>query len=112
MPKMKPGLNAAIARLPEISLSDKNAKTHTFDLYLIDLARVYKEGDEDKTLVGENTAKEMFHAAVGLLSISLVSMETATIYEALFEKSSVTLLFISKDSDCVDHVLDTNARVC
>ncbi|KAM7541494.1 hypothetical protein Aperf_G00000045451 [Anoplocephala perfoliata] len=111
MSKMKPGLNATIARLPEINLSDTNAKTYAFDPYLIDLARIYKEEEEDKILVGENTAKEMFHAAVGLLSISLVSMETATIYEALFDKSSVTLLFVSKDNDCADHILNTNSRI-
>ncbi|VDK23170.1 unnamed protein product [Taenia asiatica] len=73
------------------------------------MARVYKEGKEDRRLIGENTVKEMFHTAVGLLSVSLVSMDKTTIYEALFEKSSVTLFFISRDDECTERLMETNS---
>lgn len=112
MHKHKLGPNSAVSRLPEIRLCDKNARTYVFDPYLVDMARVYKEGKEDRRLIGENTVKEMFHTAVGLLSVSLVSMDKTTIYEALFEKSSVTLLFISRDDECTERLMETNSLVC
>ncbi|VDM16803.1 unnamed protein product [Hydatigera taeniaeformis] len=105
------GPNSAISRLPEIKLFDKDARTYTFDLYLVDMARVYKEGKEDMRLIGENTVKEMFHTAVGLLSVSLVSMDKTTIYEALFEKSSVTIFIISRDDDCTGRLMETNSSI-
>ncbi len=111
MPKHRLGPDSAVTRLPEIRLSDINARTFIFDLYVVDLARVYREGRENERLIGENTVKEMFHTAVGLLSVSLVSMDKTTIYDALFEKSSVTLLFVSRDDDCTDHIMEVNSRV-
>lgn len=111
MPKHGLGPDVALVKLPDLRVSDKNAKKFVFDLYLADLARVYKEKKEDQRLIGEHTPKEMFHTAVGLLSVSLVSMDKTTIYEALFEKSSVTLFFLSRDDDCTDHIMESNARV-
>ena len=112
MGRHKLGPNSAISKLSEVRLTDKNMKVHIFDLYLVDISRVYKESIEDKPLIGVNSVKEMFHSAVGLLSVSLVSMDKTTLYEALFEKSSVTLFFVSRDDDCAGHILDTNCRVC
>ncbi|KAL5104211.1 hypothetical protein TcWFU_001732 [Taenia crassiceps] len=36
-------------------------------------------------------------------------MDKTTIYEALFEKSSVTLFFISRDDECTERLMQTNS---
>ena len=89
----------------------KNTSEYTFDIYIVDMHQVYDEGREDEPLIGVNSVKEMFHSAVGLLSVAFNETEKTIFYEDFFHKSAKTLFCISKDDDCIDYLMNNNCQV-
>lgn len=104
--------DSAVTQLQQVRLIDKHMKERAFDVYLVDMHRVFKEGKEEELLIGVNSVKEMFQSTLGLVSVIFYEMTKIELCKILNKKSSATILFVSKDDDCADHLIAIDSQVC
>ncbi|VDN13854.1 unnamed protein product [Dibothriocephalus latus] len=91
--------------LPDITITTPEGRELEFDTYLCNFERIFALEKQDDCVFGQNTAREMLHTAVGVIAVSLCSMDKTTIYAVLGKKSASTVFVISKEENCASRII-------